>query len=70
MQKVRAKKNLGQHFLKDQNIAADIANGFTSDAPNLILEIGPGMGILTRHLMRRPMPMFAWLKSTVNRWNT
>ncbi len=54
MQKVRAKKNLGQHFLKDQNIAADIANGFTSDAPNLILEIGPGMGILTRHLMRRP----------------
>ena len=54
MQNVRAKKNLGQHFLKDQNIAADIANGFTSDAPNLILEIGPGMGILTRHLMRRP----------------
>ena len=54
MQKVRAKKNLGQHFLKDQNIAADIANGFTCDAPSLILEIGPGMGILTRHLLRRP----------------
>lgn len=54
MQKVRAKKNLGQHFLKDQNIAAAIANGFTSDAPNLILEIGPGMGILTKHLLLRP----------------
>jgi len=54
MQKVRAKKNLGQHFLKDQSIAADIANGFTSNAPCLILEIGPGMGILTRHLLRRP----------------
>ena len=54
MQKVRAKKNLGQHFLKDQSIAADIANGFTSNAPSLILEIGPGMGILTRHLLRRP----------------
>jgi len=54
MEKVRAKKNLGQHFLKDENIAANIANGFAEGAPNLILEIGPGMGILTRHLMRRP----------------
>ncbi len=54
MRKVRAKKNLGQHFLKDENIAANIANGFVADAPNLILEIGPGMGILTRHLLKRP----------------
>lgn len=54
MQKVRAKKNLGQHFLKDENIAANIANGFAANAPNLILEIGPGMGILTRHLLKRP----------------
>lgn len=54
MQKVRAKKNLGQHFLTNQDIAARIANGFTESAPNVILEIGPGMGILTRHLIRRP----------------
>lgn len=53
MEKVRAKKNLGQHFLKDQGIAADIANGFAENAPNTILEIGPGMGILTRHLINR-----------------
>ena len=54
MQKVRAKKNLGQHFLTNQGIAARIANGFTESAPAVILEIGPGMGILTRHLLRRP----------------
>ena len=54
MQKVRAKKNLGQHFLTNQTIAARIANGFTPSAPNVILEIGPGMGILTRHLLSRP----------------
>ena len=54
MQKVRAKKNLGQHFLTNQGIAARIANGFTDSAPAVILEIGPGMGILTRHLLRRP----------------
>ena len=54
MQKVRAKKNLGQHFLTNQGVAARIANGFTESAPTVILEIGPGMGILTRHLLNRP----------------
>jgi 16S rRNA (adenine1518-N6/adenine1519-N6)-dimethyltransferase len=51
MEKVRAKKRLGQHFLKDQNIAANIADGFLPGAPSTILEIGPGMGILTTHLL-------------------
>ena len=45
---------MGQHFLTNQGIAARIANGFTESAPAVILEIGPGMGILTRHLLRRP----------------
>lgn len=54
MEKVRAKKNLGQHFLTDERIASNIANGFTDGAPDTILEIGPGMGILTRHLLKRP----------------
>ncbi|MDD2246167.1 MAG: 16S rRNA (adenine(1518)-N(6)/adenine(1519)-N(6))-dimethyltransferase RsmA [Proteiniphilum sp.] len=48
---VRAKKNLGQHFLKDEEIARRIAatlNGF----PSLpVLEVGPGTGVLTRHLL-------------------
>jgi 16S rRNA (adenine1518-N6/adenine1519-N6)-dimethyltransferase len=51
MEKVRAKKHLGQHFLKDQNIARKISESFSPMAPKLILEIGPGMGILTQYLL-------------------
>lgn len=50
---VRAKKSLGQHFLKDQNIARKITDSLlplTSD----VLEIGPGMGVLTRNLFNNP----------------
>jgi len=52
MSKVRAKKHLGQHFLKDQNIAGKIATSFTENAPKTVLEIGPGMGVLTQFLLR------------------
>lgn len=50
---VRPKKNLGQHFLNDETIARRIAD--TVDAcPDLpLLEIGPGMGALTRHLLSK-----------------
>lgn len=51
MKNVRPKKRLGQHFLKDENIAAKIANTlehFTEKA----LEIGPGMGSLTKYLLK------------------
>lgn len=50
---VKPKKNLGQHFLIDLNIARQIAD--TVDAcPDLpILEIGPGMGVLTQFLVRK-----------------
>jgi 16S rRNA (adenine1518-N6/adenine1519-N6)-dimethyltransferase len=51
MEKVRAKKHLGQHFLKDQNIAKKIAASLTPLAPKTVLEIGPGMGILTQYLL-------------------
>ncbi|MDD2380502.1 MAG: 16S rRNA (adenine(1518)-N(6)/adenine(1519)-N(6))-dimethyltransferase RsmA [Mariniphaga sp.] len=50
---VRPKKNLGQHFLRDQNIArkiVDSLSGVTSD----VLEVGPGMGVLTRFLLQKP----------------
>jgi len=50
---VRPKKNLGQHFLKDQNIARKIVDSLGSTVPD-VLEIGPGMGILTRYLTERP----------------
>lgn len=49
---VRAKKNLGQHFLNDENIAFNIVKAFTDqcETPD-ILEIGPGMGVLTKYLL-------------------
>lgn len=46
---VKAKKNLGQHFLTDLNIAAKIVGSLSSNTSN-ILEIGPGMGVLTQFL--------------------
>lgn len=49
MQQVRAKKSLGQHFLKDLGIAGRIAETVT-EGP--VLEIGPGMGVLTRFLLQ------------------
>lgn len=51
---VKPKKYLGQHFLTDQSIAARIAD--TVDAcPELsILEVGPGMGVLTQYLIQKP----------------
>ena len=53
---VRAKKALGQHFLVDLNIArkiCDSLSGGTDDAPDKVLEVGPGMGVLTRFLLQR-----------------
>ena len=57
MKQVRPKKNLGQHFLTDLNIAKQIAD--TVDAcPELpVLEIGPGMGVLTQYLNEKPRPL-------------
>lgn len=54
---VKPKKFLGQHFLKDLSIAQDIAD--TVDAcPDLpILEVGPGMGVLTQFLMQKERPV-------------
>jgi 16S rRNA (adenine1518-N6/adenine1519-N6)-dimethyltransferase len=50
---VRAKKHLGQHFLKDEEIAENIANSLITDAYNDVLEIGPGMGVLTKYLLKK-----------------
>jgi 16S rRNA (adenine1518-N6/adenine1519-N6)-dimethyltransferase len=51
--KVNPKKNLGQHFLKDAGIARKIAGTLTGMGYDTVLEIGPGMGILTGFLMER-----------------
>ncbi|WP_149244625.1 16S rRNA (adenine(1518)-N(6)/adenine(1519)-N(6))-dimethyltransferase RsmA [Dyadobacter sp. 32] len=50
--KVRAKKHLGQHFLKDMSIARQITEGLTGHGGYTdVLEIGPGMGVLTKFLL-------------------
>ena len=51
--KVYPKKNLGQHFLNDKAIARRIADSLTGQGYNTVLEIGPGMGILTGYLLER-----------------
>ena len=48
---VRAKKSLGQHFLTDQKIAQAIVAAL--GGPAEVLEIGPGMGVLTQYLLQR-----------------
>ena len=53
MSRVQAKRNLGQHFLKDEAIASRIAGALTGIGYRSVLEIGPGMGMLTSHLIER-----------------
>ena len=63
MQQVRAKKFLGQHFLKDLSVAQRIAEtaykGQRDEVQSTkekirVLEIGPGMGVLTQYLLKNP----------------
>ena len=54
MRQVRPKKNLGQHFLTDLNIARRIADTVDACPAIPVLEIGPGMGVLTQYLVEKP----------------
>jgi 16S rRNA (adenine1518-N6/adenine1519-N6)-dimethyltransferase len=54
MEKVTAKKHLGQHFLKDESIAKAIADTLSLEGYDDVLEIGPGMGVLTKYLLDKP----------------
>jgi len=56
--KVRAKKHLGQHFLKDRRIAAAIVDALRAGACDSVVEVGPGMGVLTGFLSERNFPAF------------
>jgi 16S rRNA (adenine1518-N6/adenine1519-N6)-dimethyltransferase len=58
MDKVKAKKHLGQHFLKDESIAKDIADTLTLNGYNKVLEIGPGMGVLTKYILEKPVDTY------------
>ena len=51
---MKAKKSFGQHFLTNENITEDIANGLqATHLYNNVLEVGPGKGMLTKHLLKR-----------------
>jgi 16S rRNA (adenine1518-N6/adenine1519-N6)-dimethyltransferase len=49
----RAKKRLGQHFLSDPNLLARIADAVGATDADTVIEIGPGRGALTKHLLKR-----------------
>jgi len=55
---VRAKKHLGQHFLNDESVARNIADALTLKGYDKVLEIGPGMGVLTKYLLEKPVETF------------
>ncbi len=58
MVRVKPKKNLGQHFLRDKSIAEKIAGTLSGEGYESVLEIGPGTGILTGFLLERNFPDF------------
>ena len=58
MEKVKAKKHLGQHFLKDESIAKAIADTLNLEGYDDVLEIGPGMGVLTKYLLEKPITTY------------
>ena len=59
MKQVRPKKNLGQHFLTDLGIARRIADTVDSCPDLPVLEVGPGMGVLTQFLAQKPREVAA-----------
>jgi 16S rRNA (adenine1518-N6/adenine1519-N6)-dimethyltransferase len=50
---VKAKKGLGQHFLKDENIARKIVEALNWDTSDTIIEVGPGTGVLTKFILEK-----------------
>ncbi len=57
MKQVRPKKNLGQHFLTDLTIAKRIADTVDACPALPVLEVGPGMGVMTQYLVEKPRPL-------------
>ena len=56
---VRAKKHLGQHFLKDQEVARKIAETLLLNGYDNVIEIGPGTGVLTQYLLEQDINLLA-----------
>ncbi len=56
---MRAKKEFGQHFLVQEPIAEQLAQALHTQGCGAIVEVGPGKGILTRYLLKQPLPVIA-----------
>ena len=56
---IKPKKYLGQHFLKDRSVAQKIADTLTLSGYDKVLEIGPGMGVLTAFLLQKATTTYA-----------
>lgn len=56
---MRAKKSFGQHFLTQEPIAENLANALITTGAEAIIEVGPGKGILTKYLLKQPLPVYA-----------
>lgn len=55
---VKAKKHLGQHFLTDENIARKIVEGLSFNNYKNVMEVGPGMGVLTKYLLEKDQKVY------------
>ena len=55
---VKAKKHLGQHFLNDESVAEKIADTLALKGYKSVLEIGPGMGVLTKYLLKKDITTY------------
>lgn len=55
---VKAKKHLGQHFLTDENIARKIVDGLSFNGYENVMEVGPGMGVLTKYLLEKDQKIY------------
>ncbi len=59
LEPVKAKKYLGQHFLKDEEVARRLAETLTLSTYRHVIEIGPGTGMLTKYLLQQEMELIA-----------
>ena len=56
MNKVKPNKHLGQHFLNDENVALSITDLLSTETKKVV-EIGPGMGVLTKYLLQKDIDL-------------
>jgi len=50
---IKAKKNFGQHFLNDQNVAMEIVEALQAEGVDHVIELGPGMGVLSQFILKK-----------------